>query len=303
LKVPPTSIGSRSSPRRRLGVVRLGVLPFLVGLLFIAFGHTTPEGVLAPDEEAAGDRISTGPTPDSDAGLARAQNDLEAALAENEGNGGMALLDEQGNLALDVGGSKPFVLASVGKIYVLVAYLDTLTREGLGPAEADMELLQAMIRWSDNDSATSLWKRIGSDQGLADFLARKGLPSVRAREAGSWGTLNASAEQVAGLIWRLEEGRLLEPASTQMALSLLSDITDDQAWGISAGVQEPGSLAVLKNGWYPEDDGWRVNSAGAVHTAEHDYVLVILTDSQPSFEDGVDLVETMARRVNAVMAN
>jgi hypothetical protein len=283
--------------------VRLGALPFLLGFLFIAFGQPTPEDVLAPDEEPAGDGISAEPAPDYDAGLARAQTDLEAALAENEGNGGMALLDAQGNLALDVGASKPFVLASVAKIYVLVAYLDTLTAEGLGPTEADMELLEAMIHRSDNNSATSLWERVGSDQGLADFLARKGLPSVEASEEDSWGTLNAPAAQVADLIWRLTEGRLLDPAQTQMALSLLSDITDDQAWGISAGVQEPGSLVVLKNGWYPEDDGWRVNSAGAVHTAAHDYVLVILTDSQPSFEDGVGLVEAMARRVNAVMAN
>jgi hypothetical protein len=60
---------------------------------------------------------------------------------------------------------------------------------------------------------------------------------------------------------------------------------------------------LLKNGWYPEDDGWCVNSAGiVVPPRKPDYVLVVLSCEQPSFEDGLRVTETIAGEINETMA-
>jgi beta-lactamase family protein len=51
----------------------------------------------------------------------------------------------------------------------------------------------------------------------------------------------------------------------------------------------------FKNGWYPGDDGWIVNSVGIIDGVPSDYVVVLLTDSQPSFEDGQRYVDDAMR--------
>jgi hypothetical protein len=58
----------------------------------------------------------------------------------------------------------------------------------------------------------------------------------------------------------------------------------------------------LKNGWYPEEEGWRVNSAGLVETAADRYVLVVLVYPASGMEEGVRLIESIAGRVNRFMA-
>jgi hypothetical protein len=59
---------------------------------------------------------------------------------------------------------------------------------------------------------------------------------------------------------------------------------------------------MLKNGWYPEAEGWRLNSAGIIVSPGAQYVLTILTDSSPTMESGIELIERLATRINAYMA-
>jgi hypothetical protein len=233
--------------------------------------------------------------------LQSVEADVQHAIEASESEVGVAVLGPDGAPVMSVAAEEQFVLASVSKLYLLVAYLDRLYQTEQKPSDADMAVLQPMIQSSDNDSATAVWNRIGGEEGLLAFLAAKGLPPVEPAEEDAWGTLQASPAQVADLLWRLESGSLLDPESTQLALVLLSDILADQSWGVSAGADQPSTEVFLKNGWYPETDGWRVNSAGIIQTPDEGYVLVIFSYPNDSLEEAIALLESVAAPINDYM--
>jgi hypothetical protein len=233
--------------------------------------------------------------------LQSVEADVRHAIEASESDVGMALIGPEGAPVLSIAADEPFVLASVSKLYLLVAYLDRLYQTEQKPSDADMAVLQPMIQSSDNDSATAIWTRIGGEEGLLAFLASKGLPPVQPVEEDAWGTLQASPAQVADLLWRLESGTLLDPESTQLAKVLLSDIVFDQSWGVSAGADQPSTEVFLKNGWYPETEGWRVNSAGIIQARNKDYVLVIFSYPNASLEEAIVLLESVAAPINDYM--
>ena len=294
-----------SAPRRVLLALAADVLVLLV-FLYVALGagSSGEQPVLGEELPVAMDaQLSAPQVPAAAPGPGTVKAGIEDMLTTSEVDAGVALMDSGGDLVLGSGEDQPFVLASVAKVYILVAYLDQVSSEGRRLSDSDLSLLQPMIRYSDNDSASYLWDEIGGEAGIAAFLESKGLAAVRPTEEDAWGTLYASASQVAELLWRLAYAQLLDPESTQVALSLLSDIDSEQAWGVSAGAGQRGDEVLLKNGWYPEVEGWRVNSAGAVMSTEGGYVLVILTHHSESLGEGIALVEDIAARINAFMSN
>jgi hypothetical protein len=216
---------------------------------------------------------------------------------------GVAVVGKDGELLLGANEEQPFVLASVAKVYILAAYLDQLEGAALSLDDNDVALLDAMIRYSDNDSATTLWNAVGGEEGIVAFLESRGLPPVRPVEDDAWGTLSAPASEVADLFWRLVYGRLLGPESTEVARELLSDIDPDQSWGVSAGAGLAEEDVLLKNGWYPETEGWRINSAGAVEDTGGGYVMVVLTYRSDTLREGIGLVELIASRINGLMGS
>ena len=229
--------------------------------------------------------------------------EMNAVAGASESRVGVALITSDHGLVLARQPDSPFVLASVAKVYILTAYLDQLAREERKITESDMELAQAMIEFSDNRSASVLWKRIGGAPGLAEFLESHGMePLWPAGDENEWGTLQATPQQVGTLLWDLMLGRLLDPESTQIVFALLAHVTEDQKWGVSAGVTGPGARVYVKNGWYPEEDGWLLNSAGVVRTPSTDYVLVVLSDAAASMDSGISVIEQVAGLVNAYMA-
>ena len=285
----------------------------LVSMLLLFFGlaatppvstSSRPSSPLLHESDIPAGDVSAlppaGPTVPSPGSL-KAQ--LENEIATDSSQVGVALLDANGDLKIGIDSQQPFVLASVAKVYILTAYLDQLSKQREQPSQDDMDLLEPMIHSSSNDAATELWDKIGGSAGLARFLSQKGLAPVGPpSEEEEWGTISASPWQVATLFSRLEHGQLLDPASTQVALKLLSDIEADQSWGVSAGAEEPGNILYQKNGWYPEANGWRVNSAAAVSTPSSDYVLVIFTYPESTLDDGIGRIEGLAAQVNQFMS-
>ncbi len=233
--------------------------------------------------------------------LTSLESRIRAGSGASKTGVGIALVDSSGQKLVSINSNTPFVLASVSKVYLLACYLDDLYQEGKQPDDSDMELLDPMIRYSDNDSADAIWEEIGGIQGLGDFLKSKGMKPLDTADTDEWGRLEASANQVAGLMSRLVSGRLLDPASTHVALDLLSNVDDDQAWGVKSGLPESGTHVYMKDGWYPETDGWRINTAGAIQTPAATYFLAIFAYPAPTMEDGVSLVESIAAQVNRIM--
>jgi beta-lactamase class A len=226
---------------------------------------------------------------------------LRQLLQEKQGSVGVILLDPATGVLAEHEANQPQVLASVAKLYTLCAYLDGVEQAGRDLTEAEVLALYAMIASSDNDVAWQLWNEIGGLEAVQRFLTRRGFPQISPGRDDSWGSLRASPRDVAGLLLELIAGRLLSPAKTDFALGLLANYNESQAWGISAGLQTDASVRVyLKNGWYPEPDGWVVNSAGIVDSdTAPAYILVALTNLQPSYEHGVETIEAVAELINS----
>ena len=234
--------------------------------------------------------------------LSAIEQDLTTSPPEEDTRLSVAVQDEQGRMLVSVDDEEPYVLASVSKVYLMAAYLGQVEERGERLGEDDMDLLDPMIRYSDNDTATRVWNRIGGLDGVNDFLALHGLKPLTITEDDAWGTLQASPAEVTELLRLLEEGKLLDPEATQLAMRLLSRIWDEQAWGVTSGTSEATSTVYLKNGWYPDRDGWRVNTAGAVTTPQGTYFVAVFAYPTPTLEGGVELVESVAARINAAMA-
>jgi hypothetical protein len=164
-----------------------------------------------------------------------------------------------------------------------------------------------MITESDNDSTTQLWNRLGGGRAVKAYLRRIGVGSIEPYDGPYWGTSLASARAVALVFAKLAFGDILDAPHRALALDLLGKVVPSQRWGVPAGAEGRGtdgdSLA-LKNGWYPAEAGWRVNSAGIVFPRDGNtpaYALAVMTNSQESWRYGIATIEGVATRVHAVL--
>ena len=162
-----------------------------------------------------------------------------------------------------------------------------------------------MIEDSDNDAATSLWYAAGGTAGLAAYNDRVGLtgttPSACVVCADfpwpGWGlTTTVPDDQISLLKQLVEPGPLLTVAERQYALSLLENVTPDQAWGVSGGVPA-GVTVALKNGWLPLNDDhtdWQINSEGWVSGDGRDYLISVLSTGNPTEQYGIDTINGLS---------
>jgi hypothetical protein len=187
----------------------------------------------------------------------------------------------------------------------MLTYLDAVAAEEreLSPYEA--QLLDWMITRSDNASAEVLWALLGSGR-VAAYLKSHGLePLPTIEDAGVGETTVESPRDLALLFARLHAGELLSPQATKYALGLLGRIDPSQIWGVTAGLVDLESppRVFMKDGWFPADGGWRINSAGLILPVDGHapYILVVLADGQPSYQYGVETVATISEMVNGMM--
>ena len=134
---------------------------------------------------------------------------------------------------------------------------------------------------------------------MQQFFAATGMRTTTAEV--EWGLSRTTATDVLTLLERFTHSGLLSPAHRDELLRLMRSVDPGQRWGVSAGAPAGVSVA-LKNGWYPVNGVWRVNSTGYVSGDGLDYALVVLSDGHRSEESGIDVVERVARAVHAGLA-
>ena len=193
--------------------------------------------------------------------------------------------------------------ASVVKVDILETLLSA--SDGTGLSSGDQGLAEHMIEASDNDSATSLWYAAGGTAGLAAYNDRVGLtgttPSACVVCADfpwpGWGlTTTVPYDQITLLKQLIKPGPLLTAAERQYALSLLENVTPDQAWGVSGGVPA-GVTVALKNGWLPLNDDntdWQINSEGWVSGDGRDYLISVLSTGNPTEQYGINTINGLS---------
>jgi hypothetical protein len=62
-------------------------------------------------------------------------------------------------------------------------------------------------------------------------------------------------------------------------------------------------MVLLKDGWYPDDDGWLVNSAGLVtpSSSATPYAIVVLGEGFSSYDEGLEVVNDVAAMANGLL--
>ena len=229
-------------------------------------------------------------------------------LATREGRVSVAVIDLDDGSAYTYGRVHRYELASVGKVAILVTFLE---RARLGHRELtqyEQQLLHDMITLSDGEATTEIWARSGRVSGVGEILNHIGLgePHIKVSE-GDWGGMTATAMDVALLFAEVGAGRMLNEESRRYALTLLEDISEAQRWGVSAGFSNYGDRddrLAFKNGWWSDPDSleWIVHSAAVVtdRVGRGRYAVAILSDGQPAYGYGIETLEGVAREIHRV---
>ncbi|WAM38698.1 serine hydrolase [Leuconostoc pseudomesenteroides] len=189
--------------------------------------------------------------------------------------------------------TKKIMMASTIKVSILEALMIQKQNAGETLTADEKENATQMITNSDNDAATALWTEIGGDDGLNNFWHSI---DVKITQATYFGETMATASQQNKILDQLyNKNSLLNTTSKSYILSLMSNISDTQDWGVSTGAKD----VALKNGWmtdYNADNGtWIVNSSGII---DDKYILTIYTTGNSDYQTGVTLVNKLSKAAN-----
>ena len=234
---------------------------------------------------------------------------VQTYLAGRYGTVRVAVYDLATGQEWSLGNGAAQAEASIVKVDVLEALL---SQRPDGLTASDQALAQQMIEDSDNDAATSLWDEVGGATGISAYNTQAGLtqttPSACVECAGfpwpGWGlTTTTPADQIALLRRIVEPGGPLSSSERDYALSLMKNVTADQAWGVSGGVPA-GVTVALKNGWLPLNDAntdWQINSIGWVSGGGRDYLLAMLSTGNPDEQYGISTLDSVGSMVWSAM--
>ena len=273
----------------------LGVVGAVVGPAAADVTATTTAGVRAATAAQPG--ICSAPATHKALG-ARLSRDIRAALSGRADTYAVTVYDRVTGLTCRLNEGHRFDSASVVKATILAALLrwHQETKQPLSARQKNLATL--MITQSDNDAATALWNEVGLAR-LQHFLNLARMTETQLDGEGYWGLTQITARDELTLLRLLTKSNsVLSDYSRHYELGLMARVISSQRWGVPAGV--PSGLKVyVKNGWLPlETGGWRINSIGAFAGHGRDYMMVVLSDNNPTMGYGVATVEAVAKVVH-----
>ncbi|RVX43625.1 beta-lactamase class A [Nonomuraea polychroma] len=222
---------------------------------------------------------------------------LERYLRQRPGRASVAVYNKTTGVRYAFRERTPYMLASVAKVDILLAFLLDKQRQGRQVTAYEHRLADRMIRNSDNDCAHELYMTIGGQDGLDQVLRRLGIQHTRPGPDLSWGsTRSRPSDQVKVLEQLTDPGGPLSARHRRYALKLMSSVAPEQAWGVSAASGE----VALKNGWLPAQVHgglWTINSVGRLRVRGHDLLIAVLSERSPDMETGVATVGHLAEVV------
>ncbi|MFH8444116.1 serine hydrolase [Streptomyces sp. NPDC018026] len=209
-------------------------------------------------------------------------------------------------------GTGAFDTASIVKVDILAALLLRAQDAGRSLTAAERTYTAAMIEYSDNDSASALWRAIGTADGLDAANERFGLTGTRGGDGPLWGLTQTTAADQVALLRQVfvADGSALSEASRAYVRGLMERIADGQRWGVSAAADAgeasggtAGSAWALKNGWLRRSTTglWVVNSIGRVATGGHGCLVAVVSRGSGTRAEGISLTEAAARAAVSVV--
>jgi beta-lactamase class A len=185
------------------------------------------------------------------------------------------------------------VTASMAKIDILADLLWESQTTGHPLSENVEKLATAMIEYSDNKAAQTLYVRIGQLPAITTFNQSIGF--TQTIESWDWGLIDTTPRDQLNLLKTiLFPNHVLNTASQSYEQNLMENVADYERFGIPTGVPANAMVGV-KNGWDPESTtGWQINSSGYVHLGHTYYLAVVMTQSNPSEAYGEEVVDRVA---------
>ena len=217
--------------------------------------------------------------------------------ARPPGSVSVAGIDTVTGTAFAAGARGGIWTASVAKLDILETLLLRAQDAGVGLSADEHSAATLMIENSNNASADQLFLDEGEGAGMTAANARLGLRHTTVGPGIYWGLTTTGARDQLALLRTLVGPGLLHAKSRRYVRGLMSNVEADQRWGVSAA-GDPDRPAISKDGWlsvFDDADLWAVGSVGIVTVDGHILLLAVLTQHNMSMEEGVELVERLAR--------
>jgi Beta-lactamase enzyme family len=251
-------------------------------------------------ERTGGDRPASDPPAPGRRALRRpsivpAPGAFKEAWSYAQARGGavsIAVVDTRGRLRGEAE-NRLYSSASVVKSMLLAAELRRLEREGLPLDSGTESLLHAMITYSDNDAADSIYYRVG-DAGLFEVARLAEMNGFTV--AGHWGNAQITAADMARMFSDLD--RIFAGPHREFGLGLLGSIVSEQSWGIPAAAGKQWAVR-FKGGWVTTERGQLAHQAAELRNGSRHIAIAVLTDYQPSMSHATETVRGVAERLLA----
>jgi beta-lactamase class A len=245
----------------------------------------------------------SGPTRPDPARVRKQAEAAVAALAAGQPPGSISVAAENMTTgARFVAGRRSGMwTASAYKLFVL----ETLMLQQHGPV-ADYQAgdAQLAIENSDNPAGYRLFLAAGGTSGLEAAARRFGMRHTVLTSYDPTFTRTSAADFLVLARNLVDPDSPLTPAARRYALGLMSRVEADQRWGVGAAADDD-TVFYNKNGWLSIDDTnepgdtddgrWVVASVGIIRCHHQLVVLAVFTQHQPLKDDGVRLVEQLAK--------
>jgi hypothetical protein len=225
---------------------------------------------------------------------AKLSRDIRAALSGRSDTVSVTVADRRTGVVCRVNEGHRYDSASVVKATILATLLRWHQETGRRLSSSEISLATAMITQSDNNAASALWAEVGHSR-LQHFLNLAKMTETILGPGGYWGLTQITARDELSLLRLLtKSNRVLGTYSRSFELNLMSRVISSQRWGTPYGA--PRAVTVhVKNGWLPRATrGWRINSIGAFSGHGRDYMIVVLSDNNPTMTYGVDTIQRVA---------
>ncbi len=239
----------------------------------------------------------TGPSPEELAKAARAKQvkALDAALkkyAATVPEFSVAVLDKKTGETYSFRGDEKYETASVVKVQVLACLLLTAQDEKRKLTSTEDANAKNMIRNSDNDSTTALFKSLGRQSAIQSCDKRLGLTGTTVNS--SWGLTRTTVKDQVKLLSQLVSSESpIAAKGREYAHTLMSTVNETQQWGVPAVAKE-GEEFTVKNGWLSrstEGGLWIVNSVGRITGDDVDVSIAVLSHGHKTQEAGEAVIE------------
>jgi hypothetical protein len=205
--------------------------------------------------------------------------------AGRAGTAGFALIDTtNGKVHANDDGGVALRTASIVKVIIGMRLFARAQEQKRGLTATEQSDLSAMIRVSDNDSASRLWSSLGGPAVITWVRKVTGVRNTHPpANPGSWGFTTTTARDMAVILHALAQARGINAANRDALLREMRQVTPSQRWGIAAAVHR--ANPAVENGWYPDTDApvWRVLCTGVIdHAGRANRWLLVVTTRYPA---------------------